>query len=107
MSIDLAAALRCARIAAACSQPYVPQWMLDHLARLEWLSAGCDSETRLADAASDWIGATEAADIIGCSTAYVRRIATTLDGHRVGNRWLFNREDIKDYAYQRNTQRAG
>lgn len=103
MTVDLEVALRAARVAVAALQPFPPTWLTDHLARLEWL--GCASATDAAVAQSDWnmIGTAEAARVLGCSQAYVRRIAATLDGHRIADCWIFDRRKVEDYAVHRRT----
>ncbi|WP_110916855.1 helix-turn-helix domain-containing protein [Mycolicibacterium peregrinum] len=101
---DLGAALRCARIVVALYQPRCtpPQRILDHLADLERIASSSDSgtkhEVRQEESTTELISTTEAAQILGCSTRYVRKIATSLDGHRIGRTWTFPRQEVEDYA---------
>lgn len=46
---------------------------------------------------TDPIGVDEAANILGCSTRHIRRIATTLDGRKVSRHWSFERHTVLDY----------
>ncbi|WP_159842391.1 hypothetical protein [Nocardia sp. CY41] len=43
-------------------------------------------------------GTAEAAVILGYSERYVRMIAASLDGIRVGRTWIFNRRTVQEYA---------
>ncbi|MHA2789676.1 helix-turn-helix domain-containing protein [Corynebacterium sp. S7] len=45
------------------------------------------------------IDTTEAANILGCSDRYARKLADTgrIPGTRNGGRWFFNREDVETY----------
>lgn len=99
---DLGTALRCARIVAALYQPRCspPRQIVDHLAHLETIAASSATGTKhvVEQQESELIGTTEAAQILGCSTRYVRRIHATLDGNRIGNTWTFPREVVEDYA---------
>lgn len=99
---DLGAALRCARIVVALYQPRCspPQRILNHLAHLERIASSSDSGTKhqVREEESELISTTEAAQILGCSTRYVRRIATSLDGRRIGRTWTFPRQEVEDYA---------
>ena len=47
---------------------------------------------------ADHIGTPEAARILGCSPRTITRIATDLDGERVGRDWIFDRRNVVDYA---------
>lgn len=44
------------------------------------------------------IDAQEAAGILGVTARHVRRLAADLDGHRIAGRWVFNRQNVIDYA---------
>lgn len=44
----------------------------------------------------------QAADLLGITPRHVRRIAADLDGQRIAGRWIFNRNNIIDYAESRN-----
>lgn len=48
------------------------------------------------------ISTTEAARILGRSTRQVRRIAVSLDGHRIGGAWWFDRQTVIDYRNEQN-----
>lgn len=109
-NVDLAAALRCARVFVTLFQPRMPpQWATEHLERLERHARGSGGGTQIcsapAESGHDLIGAIEAAGIIGCSAEYVRRIHSDLDGRRIAGRWVFNRKDVQDYAAHRNEAR--
>lgn len=47
------------------------------------------------------IDTAEAAELLNCSTRWVREIATDLDGFNVGGRWLFSRQAVVEYAEMR------
>lgn len=47
------------------------------------------------------VDSTEAAELLGCSTRWVRCIRADLDGRKVGGRWVFQRQDIVNYARAR------
>ncbi|WP_329411933.1 helix-turn-helix domain-containing protein [Nocardia vinacea] len=51
--------------------------------------------------AGDEIGTATAAEILGCTERWVRRIATDLDGIRVGRDWVFRRSVVEAYATAR------
>jgi hypothetical protein len=46
----------------------------------------------------DLIGPEEAAQILGCSARYVRKIASDLDGRLVGAMWVFHRPTVVAHA---------
>lgn len=46
----------------------------------------------------DLIGSVEAQSILGCSERWIRKIASDLDGIKCGNRWLFDRRTVVEYA---------
>lgn len=46
----------------------------------------------------DEIGTAEAALILGCTQRTVQRIATSLDGIRIGRTWIFSRSAVVEYA---------
>lgn len=48
--------------------------------------------------ANDLIDTTAAAEILGCSTRWVREIRCDLDGQNCGGRWLFRRQTVVEYA---------
>jgi hypothetical protein len=109
--IDVGEALRCARyLLSAYGGRTPPRRLVEHYRHLELLAAGCASATDETGAASqlELIGTAEAARLLGCTPAYVRRIATDLDGRRVsGNSWVFDRKAAEDYAAQRDQRRSG
>ncbi|WP_068274785.1 helix-turn-helix domain-containing protein [Aldersonia kunmingensis] len=43
------------------------------------------------------IGTTEVADILGVGLRQVQRIARSLDGRRIGTRWVFDRDAVRAY----------
>ena len=47
------------------------------------------------------IDTTTAARILGCSTRWVRAIASDLDGQQVGGQWIFPRTVVAEYAEAR------
>lgn len=46
----------------------------------------------------DLIGTKAAAEILGCSTRWVRAIAADLDGQWCGRQWVFRRRRVVEYA---------
>lgn len=50
---------------------------------------------------SDLVDANGAAQIIGCTTQWVRKIHSDLDGQKVGRDWVFRRRDVVAYAAAR------
>jgi hypothetical protein len=52
------------------------------------------------------ISARQAADIIGCSSRYVRDIADELGGMKVDGRWVFDEDNVLAYAERRRNGRA-
>lgn len=50
---------------------------------------------------ADHIGTTEAAQILGCTTRTITRIATDLDGRKTGRDWNFIRRNVIEYAQGR------
>ena len=110
--VDLKAALICARAFVAMFQPRTPpRWAAEHLDRLERLTAGCASATndQAGQQESELIGTAQAAQILGCSPQYIRKIHTDLDGRLIANAWLFERKAVHEYATSRRErpQRAG
>lgn len=113
-SIDVAEALACAR----CRLELLRQSgirpspnLIAHYRQLELLvatgSAGA-TEPVAPQEESELIGTTEAAQILGCSTAYVRRpdVARSLGGRRItGNSWIFDLHEVETYAAQRDQHR--
>jgi len=108
--LDLEQALRCARLTVSLFQPHTPpRRLLDHLSQLEQLASGCCDDATESEARqqqSDLIGTAEAAQILGCSPQYTRRIHADLDGRQIArNAWLFDREKVTEYAVHRNANR--
>lgn len=58
--------------------------------------------TELVQGQGDLIDTEKAAEILGYSTRYIRRIASDLDGQRVSGRWAFNARTVTEYAEARN-----
>jgi hypothetical protein len=109
--LDVAEALRCARfLLSAYARRTPPRRLVEHYRHLELLAAGCSSATDETGpvSQSELIGTAESARILGCTPAYVRRIAASLDGRRVaGNSWVFDRKAVEDYGAQRDQRRSG
>jgi hypothetical protein len=72
---------------------------LDGIVREEGDAAAAPEQ--FASRAGDGIGAEEAAAILGVSGRRVRRIATDLDGTRIGAVWVFSRATVEEYAAAR------
>lgn len=60
--------------------------------------AATGSSPRPVVSQSEWIDTNEAAAQIGCTARRVRQIAPQLGGHRVGTRWVFPRDAVKEHA---------
>lgn len=80
----------------------VPPWLRGlH----QHLSSAHGTETQVVQQESEvMIDTDEAAQILGCSTRYIRRIAADLDGQNIAGRWIFNRRNVTDYAEAKETQ---
>ena len=78
----------------------VPPWLRTlH----QHLSSADGTECQVVQQQSEaMIDTAEAAQILGCSTRYIRRIAADLDGQHIAGRWIFNRRNVTDYAEGRN-----
>ncbi len=51
------------------------------------------------------ISARQAAEILRCTTRYIREIADRLDGMKIGARWVFDENTVRDYKeMQRNAR---
>lgn len=107
--IDLTEALRCARLVIRLYQGRpVPPRLAQHLRHLETLASGSGPATDsvAGQPESELIGTTDTAQILGCSTSYVRRIHTDLDGRQITKHgWLFERSKVEQYAQQRDQYR--
>jgi hypothetical protein len=95
----------------------IPEWLRKHLNQLDEQirSANLQDQVRKAksrpglqsasDAGQlepqDLITAREVAMILGCSKRHAVRLACDLDGRIIGNRWLFNRNTVIDYAEEK------
>lgn len=102
---DLGAAKHCARLAASQYRhagQELPKRLADHLRRLENFAPSSDYGTERQEAQResvyDVIDADQAARLLGCSTRYVRKIHTDLDGRQVAGRWIFNHQTVIDYS---------
>lgn len=62
----------------------------------------CTDTAQLTHDEADNIGTTEAAKILGCTTRTISRIASDLDGTKIGRDWIFPRRSVIDYAEGRN-----
>lgn len=49
----------------------------------------------------DFIDTAEAAAILGCTTRWVRKIRSDLDGHMFSGRWAFKRQHVIDYHHEK------
>jgi hypothetical protein len=49
----------------------------------------------------DLIDTAEAAEILNCSTRWVREIRNDLDALSIGGRWVFRRQNVVEYADMR------
>lgn len=77
----------------------IPHEVLSLYAALDSASLfGRESDTAPAQLGDDFIGASEAAEIIGCSSRWVREIHADLDGRLVAGRWVFPRHVVVEYA---------
>ncbi|MGB3699313.1 MAG: hypothetical protein WBA05_17940 [Gordonia sp. (in: high G+C Gram-positive bacteria)] len=47
---------------------------------------------------ADLIDSEQAAQICGCSSRRIRRIAADLDGEQIAGRWIFHRHNVIEYA---------
>lgn len=75
----------------------VPAWMRSLHQHLTSSADGTDHEVSQQDS-TQAIDTAEAAQILGCSTRYIRRIAADLDGERIAGRWIFHRHNVTEYA---------
>lgn len=71
---------------------------LDIATSADGSDVGCGSEESVEKAP---ISAEDAAGLLGCSTRYLRYIATDLDGVKVSGRWVFNEDIVREYAEER------
>lgn len=86
-----------------CGEPVPPEFRRV-LARLTDLleigTAGCATETENDVALGEWtqwVGTPEAAHMLDCTPAYVRRIAERLGGRLVGGRWMIPRRNLSQH----------
>jgi hypothetical protein len=60
---------------------------------------GSESNTAAEESETeDLVDTTAAAEILECSTRWVREIRADLDGKQVGRRWIFPRRSVVEYA---------
>lgn len=91
----------------------VPGWMLKLSKRLDLTSAlsARDHEFDSAGAAlgteigNSFVGTREAAKLLRLTEASVRRLATDLDGQKVGRDWVFKLSTVLQYAEERSNGR--
>jgi hypothetical protein len=60
-------------------------------------------EIELVGMDDDLVDTVAAAEILGCSSRWVRRIAADLDGQQCGRSWVFHRQSVTDYAEAKHT----
>ena len=84
----------------------VPAWMRSLHQHLTSSADGTEHEApqQQSDQAID---TAEAAQILGCSTRYIRKIATDLDGQQIAGRWIFHRHNVTEYAEAKRTPTDG
>jgi excisionase family DNA binding protein len=82
------------------SPPLVPG-LAAFLAALDRSASG--TVPGMLDAHGNWVGASEAAAVIGCSPRYVRRLAGSgrLIARRSGRDWLIDPQSAQDYRNDR------
>lgn len=101
MTIDLAAAQHCVRIALSDyrrRRVNPPEWLKAYARSLFSFAGETESSANRSNSAHEFIHAKQAAEILGCSPQWVRHIAADLDGQRVGRIWVFSRRSVADYA---------
>ncbi|MGY4101609.1 helix-turn-helix domain-containing protein [Nocardia sp. R16R-3T] len=87
-----------------------PPWLLVLIAELAAAAAEvghADRETGVPQASSmttTTIGSKEVAEMLGCSTRQVRRLARTLEARRVGKTWTFDPDVVRAYQLGRSTE---
>lgn len=79
----------------------IPGWLRALHRTLTGSVHGTESEAGQEESTPELIDTRSAAEILGVSERYTRRIATDLDGTRIGGRWCFNRTTVTDYATAR------
>ena len=85
----------------------VEGWMNYLLMRLDQEVRAMSSQRHEKSAAAEeldpeeWIGTTDAAEILGLTVRQTQRLARDLDGKRVGRIWLFRRSIVEDYAEEK------
>jgi hypothetical protein len=84
----------------------IPQWLREHHQRLDaairgmsprgqHVAGNASSGTQSQDAV---IGTRQAAQMLNMAPRQVRRHAQELGGMLIGDRWLFSRQNVADYA---------
>jgi hypothetical protein len=77
----------------------IPGWLSEHYQRMRAMSAtGHQIDSEVTQSEPELIGVAEAAQITGYSQRHIRRIASDLDGQKVGPNWMFSRRAVQDYA---------
>lgn len=91
----------------------VPQWMQQLSQKLRLTSAMSGSAHEFdsgsaplaAEPEQSHVGSREAAKLLGLSEAQVRRLASDLDGEKVGRAWVFRLSTVLEYAEERDSGR--
>ncbi|AHC27822.1 MULTISPECIES: helix-turn-helix domain-containing protein [Mycobacteriaceae] len=113
---DIAALLYCVTELVdrrARSGVNIPAWMLKLSARLDLTSALSARDHKLqsvgaaleSEIGNSFVGTREAAKLLGLTEASVRRLATDLDGQKVGRDWVFKLSTVLQYAEERSNGR--
>ena len=67
-------------------------------------SLGTESDGAAAELdGEDLIGPGQAAEILGCTPRWARKIHADLDGRRCGSQWVFRRQTVAEYARAKDT----
>lgn len=77
----------------------IPNGFADFLNQLLASADGSETaraETQLAE--EELIDSTAAAQILNCSTRWVREIHNDLGGRNINGRWIFHRQTVVEYA---------
>lgn len=99
--VDMGAARHCAQLVEQLYKGReIPLRLRRHIEALNTGSAGgTEPEAPQGESSHDLIGTATAAELLSCSTSYVRRIAPDLDGVQVdGGPWVFSRAAVRAYA---------
>lgn len=100
VTVDLAAARYCAQVVERLYRGReLPEPIRRHVDHLAACASASESANPGPQLGHDHIGTTEAARILGCTTARVRAIAEhVLDGTKPGRDWQFDRATVIAYA---------